>query len=260
VERHDAFRVTNSVSLNEALGVRRGDVVTLTGGGGKTAALLRLSRELPAAGLRVLATTTTHAEASVEDAVPVVRVGPGIESRLAAALAGGGAVFLAAGRTADGKLAGVAPEDIDALAALGVADVIVVEGDGSRRRPLKAPAAHEPVVPSSSTIVSFVMGIDALGEPLDGPLVHRPELVRAFGGPSVTVELMASLAASPRAGLKGAPTAAAARPIVNKAAGARRADAETVAAAVLAFERPQIDRALVTDIATSSFAVVARRR
>jgi molybdenum cofactor cytidylyltransferase len=251
--------VTDAPSLSDALGVRRGDVVALTGGGGKTTAVLRLSRELSAEGFRVIASTTTHVEASVGNALPVVRSGTGVESRLTAALARGGAVFLAAGEAADGRLIGVAPEDVDAISALGLADVTVVEADGSRQRPLKAPAAHEPVVPSRATIVSFVMGIDALGEPVDGPMVHRPELVRAFGAPSVTVELMASLAASPRAGLKGAPAAAAARPIVNKADVARRADAEAVAAAVLAFGPPQIDRALVTDIATSSFAVVTRR-
>jgi molybdenum cofactor cytidylyltransferase len=252
--------VTGYPSLSAALAVRRGDLVALTGAGGKTAALLRLSRELAAAGWRVLASTTTHVGEAVESSMPVVLVGPSWGPGLAEALAAGGPAFLAGGRTADGKLGGLAPGLVDEIAASGLADVVIVEADGSRQRPLKAPAPHEPVVPASSTVVSFVMGIDALGAPVDGPLVHRSEAVRAFGAPAVTVELMAALAASPEGGLRGVPAGAAARPIVNKAAGARRAGAEAVARTILSLGRPQIDRALVTDIETSAFAAAARPR
>ena len=44
-------------------------------------------------------------------------------------------------------------------------------------RPVKAPAAHEPVIPLEATLVVPVVGLDALEGPID-EVAHRPELVR----------------------------------------------------------------------------------
>ncbi|HSW38357.1 MAG TPA: hypothetical protein VLL97_02555, partial [Acidobacteriota bacterium] len=46
--------------ISQALEVARGDVVSFVGGGGKTTSMFRLAAELSRAGLRVVATTTTH--------------------------------------------------------------------------------------------------------------------------------------------------------------------------------------------------------
>src|SRR2546428_1630669 len=45
--------------LKEALGVRRGEMVSLIGAGGKTTTLFRLAKELRDEGGKVLVTTTT---------------------------------------------------------------------------------------------------------------------------------------------------------------------------------------------------------
>lgn len=253
--------MTEAPSLSEALGIRRGDVVAFAGGGGKTTAVLRVARELGGAGWRVLVSTTTKVGRTMASELPVVLCrGADVEAAVTAALDGTGAVFLAAGRAPDGKFGGMPADVLDALALAGVADVLLVEADGSRQRPLKAPAEHEPVIPARATIVSFMMGIDALGVPVDGPQVHRPELVRGFGaGPLVTVKLMALIATSDRGGLKGVPRGAAARPIVNKARDGARPGALAVAAAILEREHPSIDRALVTDIRTGTFSIVTAR-
>jgi probable selenium-dependent hydroxylase accessory protein YqeC len=232
--------------------------VALTGGGGKTAAVLRAAHELREAGWRVLVSTTTKVGPTMASELPVVLCSgtPG-EAAVRAAIDRSGAVFLAAGRAADGKFEGVPPGVLDALALAGVADVVLVEADGARQRPLKAPAEHEPVVPERATVVSFVMGIDVLGEPVDGPLVHRPEMVRGFGGgPLVTADLMASIAASDRGGLKGMPKGAAARPIINKVSALTRPCALAVAATLLERGHPSIDRVLVTDMRTGTFGIV----
>jgi probable selenium-dependent hydroxylase accessory protein YqeC len=59
---------------------------------------------------------------------------------------------------------------------------VLVEADGARGRSLKLPAAHEPVIPASTTLVVVVCALDALGQPLDEDRVHRVELVRAATG------------------------------------------------------------------------------
>lgn len=253
--------MTDVPSLSAALGIERGDVVAFTGGGGKTTALLRVARELGGAGWRVLATTTTKVGPAMASVMQLVLSrDTGVEGAVRAALGSGNTVFLAAGRAADGKFEGASPDVLDALAVAGVADVVLVEADGARQRPLKAPAGHEPVIPGRATVVSFMMGIDALGKPVDGPSVHRPEVVRGFGsGPLVTPELMASIAASDCGGLKGVPEGAVARPIINKVSESTRSDAFGVAEAILRRGHPSIDRAVVADIRAGAFSIVTGR-
>ena len=179
-------------------------VVTLVGAGGKTSALFRLADEAVAAGRRVVTTTTTHIFASqAEDAPARLLVEPdatypidwaALEAKLAqhghcfiwsqpGVRAGGGAGGPTAASVTGSKRQGLPPQVVDALAAragdLGIS-LIAVEGDGSRRRPVKAPAPHEPVIPDCTTHLVPVAGLDGLGLPLDAPYVHRPEQVRAL--------------------------------------------------------------------------------
>jgi probable selenium-dependent hydroxylase accessory protein YqeC len=42
-----------------------------------------------------------------------------------------------------------------------------VEADGSRRLPIKAPRAKEPVTPSTASLVIGILGLSALGQPAD---------------------------------------------------------------------------------------------
>lgn len=164
------------------LGIRRGQVVAVVGAGGKTTLVYRLAREARELGLSVLVTTTTHM-GTLPEAVtgPVfVEADGDPEPALRAALGAEGRATLLGRRVRDDKLAGLAPERVDALAAL--ADVVLVEADGARGRSLKVPAPHEPVVPRSTTHLVVVCGLDVLGEPLDEGRVHRVELVSAATG------------------------------------------------------------------------------
>ena len=58
-------------------------------------------------------------------------------------------------------------------------DNIVVEADGARRRPFKAPAEFEPVVADSTTLMISTIGADALGKVISEQC-HRPLLVAAL--------------------------------------------------------------------------------
>ena len=61
----------------------------------------------------------------------------------------------------------------------GLLDNLVVEADGSRRLPFKAPADFEPVVPNSSTLMISTIGADALGRTINASC-HRPQRVAEF--------------------------------------------------------------------------------
>lgn len=165
-----------------ALGIARGAVVSVVGAGGKTTLVYRLAAEARAAGLTVLVTTTTHMGTLPESTTgPVlVEAESAVEADLVRALATEGRATVLGRRVRPDKLEGLAPERVDALAAC--ADVVLVEADGARGRSLKAPAAHEPVIPSSTTLVIVVAAVDALGRPLDAETVHRLDLVCATTG------------------------------------------------------------------------------
>jgi molybdenum cofactor cytidylyltransferase len=155
------------LTLWEALRIPPG-VTAFVGGGGKTTAILRLAQELSMRG-RVLVATTTRIyppslpilidpdEASLWrafDAHPVVAVG-----------------------SVHGPKLGP-PENLENL--LELCDYALVEADGARGLPLKAPAAHEPVIPESTNLVVAVAGMDGIGKPVSS--VHRPERYAALIG------------------------------------------------------------------------------
>lgn len=58
---------------------------------------------------------------------------------------------------------GIHPSWIPALAQSW--DFVLVEADGSRRLPVKAPAVYEPVIPPGTDLVVGVIGLDALAVP-----------------------------------------------------------------------------------------------
>jgi molybdenum cofactor cytidylyltransferase len=164
-------------ALLDALGIGRGDVVAVAGAGGKTTLVYRLAQDARRAGLRVLATTTTHMGTLPEAVTGPVFVEaegdplPGLDHALRVQ----GQATLLGRRVREDKLEGVPPERVDALARR--ADLVLVEADGARGRSLKMPAEHEPVVPRSTTLLLVLAALDLLDEPLEERWVHRLELV-----------------------------------------------------------------------------------
>jgi len=50
-----------------------------------------------------------------------------------------------------------------------------VEADGAAGKPLKAPVAHEPVIPACTKRLVGMVGLNGVGQPLTEQLVFRPE-------------------------------------------------------------------------------------
>jgi probable selenium-dependent hydroxylase accessory protein YqeC len=163
-------------------------LVALVGAGGKTSAQDALARELSARGRSVLLTCTTHwADRREEEGTPFDRLllRPGLEGPAAAGAGPGlpprpGITGLAARPAAPGKLKGIHPSWIPLLRPGW--DAVLVEADGSRRLPVKAPGPDEPVLPPAPDLVVGVVGLDCLGRPMDGATVHRPERFAAVTG------------------------------------------------------------------------------
>jgi molybdenum cofactor cytidylyltransferase len=166
-------------SLAEKLGLDDRELVALVGGGGKSTVLFRLGNELAAVGSRVVLTTTT--KMGRYQMADLTNVCWSADAECATdALGKPGPVMLLTGGD-DHKVTGPPRELVDRLFVESGADYIIVEADGSHGRPLKAPASHEPVVPSMSTTVVILMGIDAVGRLL-GDATHRVEEAMRFTG------------------------------------------------------------------------------
>jgi molybdenum cofactor cytidylyltransferase len=220
----------------------------LVGGGGKTSAMFRLAASLAHGPdrWRVLTTTTTRIFAAQLKLAPahlcfdptrhsLATILPALE---AAVDRHGQVLLVGKAEPGTGKAFGLAPEMLDALAATHLFDVIINEADGSRMRPFKAPAAHEPVIPASTSLVVPVAGVDVLGRPLTDATVHRPQLVsRLSGSPlgqPVTTDTVAAVLGHPEGGLKHVPPAARVVPLLNKAATpASQAAAASIATSLL---------------------------
>jgi len=174
------------VSLREGLMLADGGVVSLVGAGGKTSLMFRLARELAQDGETVLTTTTTKIFEPAPDQAPQVILAESASNLLAQArvlLQKQRHICAAAVRLpAQGKLGGFLPAVIDEIRRLQLFRWIIVEADGAAGRPLKVPAAHEPVIPASTTQLVGVVGLNGIGRPLnDRWIFRRREFVELTG-------------------------------------------------------------------------------
>lgn len=201
-----------------------GRVIALVGAGGKTSLTWRITRRLLTYGERVLFTTTTHCLLPAEGAFDVIVVEPQAEQAVAAlSRAAWRSAFAAASivgpfdaeragwmPTQPLKTRGFGPSDVDAFLKLGAR--LVVEADGAQGRLIKAPGAHEPVIPACADIVICVVCIDAIGQPLDATIAHRPERIAELTGTRlgapISEECVTKLLTSTTGGRKGVPSGA----------------------------------------------------
>ncbi len=203
-------------------------LVSLVGGGGKTSLMIALAQALVANGRAAIVTTTTRIFTSQLALAPVALTEEEASPRrLQETLAQHGWCMVV-GRLNGEKAQGVAVErPAQWLAQPGV-DVVLVEADGSRMRPFKVPADHEPVVPPETTLLIPVVGVQAVNGRI-ATAAHRPErvvsLAQSLKPPGVrsvtlnsrlTTTLIAQLLTHPQGGLKDAPAAARVIPFVNQ--------------------------------------------
>lgn len=98
---------------------------------------------------------------------------------------------------------------------------LLIEADGSRQKPLKAPASHEPPIPEFTETVIVVAGLSALGKLLTDEHVHRPEIFSQISGlqigKSITPNAVVAMLTHPQGGLKNIPPAARRIALLNQA-------------------------------------------
>ena len=237
--------------LTQALRLDNSTRLALVGAGGKTAALFTLGRELliprpvtqaqatllrspvnviPLASREastdrtVLLTATTHLatqQLELADRHYFLHREADLEE-LTDELPAGMLLFTGPPEN-DARTAGLPEKLIDRLHSLAnrIQAPLLVEADGSRQLPLKAPAEHEPVIPDWVNTVVVVAGLSALGKPLNNQWVHRPEIFSRLAGldleASVTPDGLGRMLCHPQGGLKSIPPNARRIVLLNQA-------------------------------------------
>lgn len=147
-------------------------VVSLCGSGGKTTLMYALAEE-SRGRMRTAVFTTTHIFPPEGENMALSV--PMREEACRAAWKNGR--IAATGRFLEGERKFGAPEEHEMSFLCREGQAVFIEADGSRRMPLKFPAAWEPVIRPETTHVVVVAGLSALGRPAED-VIHRLALAR----------------------------------------------------------------------------------
>lgn len=200
-----------SLTLARALRMDPASCVAFIGAGGKTTAMFKLARELPAA----IVTATTHLGdwqtsladrhiATDKDTLENIEDVQGI--------------LLITGELDGERTKPISEKLLHRLHQRCKAHSLplLIEADGSRQKPLKGWAEHEPPIPPFADLVVHAAGLLGLGRPLSEEHVHRAEKFAQLSGldmgETVSLEAIAKVLTHPQSGLKNIQKTA--RPVV----------------------------------------------
>ncbi len=209
------------LTLRNALGLNAVPRLAAVGAGGKTTFLSQLAREY-AQG--VLLTTSTHLaveQAGMADRHLIIHAQNEIEAIFQTGIHD--ITLITGDEVSDGRLAGLPMEWLEMIANLAdQANLpLLIEADGSRRLPIKAPADFEPAIPPWVKEVVVCAGLSGIGSPIDSGHVHRAEIVagltRQEPGSTVTSRTITNILTDPAGGLKNIPPNARKIALLNQA-------------------------------------------
>jgi len=156
--------------------------IAFTGAGGKTTALFHLANALSKAS-PVIVTASAHLGAWQVGFADnhLIADSPAAVDDLENKLKG---ITLITGDFDEGRTTPLDPESLHWLHQFCKSHSIplLIEADGSRQKPLKAWAEHEPPIPAFVDQVVQVVGLMGLGKPLSDDIVHRAEIFSALSG------------------------------------------------------------------------------
>jgi molybdenum cofactor cytidylyltransferase len=210
------------MKLSQAIRLSNSPCLALVGSGGKSTALFQLARELNLSQGPVIVTTTTHLHVDQIKLADSHRMGEKRDdlTDFEKELRG---VMLVTGPMDGDRTTGLNPDCLSFLYEVHERYhlPLLIEADGSRQRPLKAPSEHEPVIPEFVELVVEVAGLAGLGKPLTRRSVHRPEIFARLGslnlGETITPEALVRVLTHARGGMKNIPQGSQRVALLNQA-------------------------------------------
>ena len=160
-------------------------IVSVVGAGGKTTLIFQIADEISADGHGDVIICGPTRFTRKNHSYSVISYADWMDSRTSPVAVSGVAnrtVVLSGTLPADskGRYSSINDDQIAKLANDPSVAAVIVNADGSRMKPFKAPKPGEPVLASGTSHVLGLIGADSLGIRIDSDKVHRPEEVRRF--------------------------------------------------------------------------------
>lgn len=155
--------------LLDAFDIKKGDIITITGAGGKTSLMFSLAKKLSLIGKVLVTTTTKIFVPNVEDYEELITTETKIKGREKN-------IFVYGEKIENGKLYSLSYEKIFDLKK--DFDFIIIEGDGAKEKKIKAWNNTEPCIPTFSNKVIGVINLDISNLKLEEYNIHRFELFK----------------------------------------------------------------------------------
>jgi molybdenum cofactor cytidylyltransferase len=198
--------------------------ICFVGAGGKTTSLFQLASQLVKRGIpRVIVTATSHlgtwqTEGATRHIIAsnVSDLAPILDEDLRGAI-------LVTGPQRDDRFSPITVELLKWLREKSAAtnSPLLIEADGAREHPLKAPASHEPPIPQFVENIIVLAGLSGLGKTLNDEFVHRPEIFSRLAGlplgQEITPQDILNVLMHPEGGLKNIPPGAQRIAFLNQA-------------------------------------------
>ena len=208
-----------SFSLAKALRVQPNEGVAFVGAGGKSTAMFKLAKELPSP---VIVTATTHLgswQVPIADVHIIANEHQPVKQLTEQARG----VTLITGEFGGDRMLPIHEDLLPWLNEYCRSHSIplLIEADGSRQKPLKAWADHEPPIPGFVDKVVQVVGMSGLGKPLTDEFVHRAEIFSKLSGlkigEPVSIDAVINVLSHEAGGLKNIPAGSRKAMIINQA-------------------------------------------
>lgn len=185
------------------------DQIAWVGGGGKTSLIFSVARELFAHQC-VISTTTKMADYEIELADQSIKLN-NINEFVVDKIKGINLIYQGLVENEKTKIVGIDDVELIKLSDLLYSHHIplLIEADGSKRKPCKFPASYEPNIPPFVNKVCVVIGLSAIGKPLTNEYFHRAEeiakVLNISLGEEIGFDHIFTLLSHPNGGLKNIP-------------------------------------------------------
>lgn len=168
-----------------SINLSKKNIISVVGGGGKTTSIIVLSKELKEEGKRVLVTTSTGM--FIPKKVDYDNLFIGELPKKFIPTDGSITYYAEKNDDINNKIKTQNISLIDEIIERKIFDIVLIEADGSKRLPIKAPAAHEPVISKHTSMTIGVVGLDSIGTMVNEENVHRAELFKKIVGEEVRI-------------------------------------------------------------------------
>lgn len=167
--------------LSEVLHLHKGDVLALSGAGGKTSILYKLAGE-NYLGTGLYTTTTKMFDPRFEDH-PFQRVLLEWNSQTPPPVSPGscyvaGEIIHSSSSQKRDKVCGLSNKLLENWNSWNSWPILIIEADGAAGKPVKYPSENEPVIPGVTNHTVGCIGLEVLGEKVSESLVHHSDLFR----------------------------------------------------------------------------------